>query len=460
MPMHTEWEEVKIHTAKCDFCNKHNAGITYRCTSCSSHICVPCRDSSTTGTNGVHILPGRTGPDRKDPSTTLTGVVKGEVDQSRRRTKKMFRRKRVAPSDADSSAAGPSSGRASSRVASHISRGAAEPSSEAGPITHQAPNSTVNDPSTSGSAQPFANAGYSTLPTGNVLVNRTNSPSEPRSSLPSGRSLKSFALSPSQTEQLRSNHTFGTSYTNVPKQSRRRSSIMSGRRIAQPLDGQAPNPSDHSASQLPAGSSSNVTILSYPQLPENQSSAPTPNLTSSQHITNPRSINGGHLVQPFGPAPSNSLISYSPSEPPQDSPAEQEQSEGDTTDSDDDGDDDPMSSPLAQAVSRNQAARAEYFHARNATDAARAQWYQSQRHAVAQRQFYDPVRSITGQQQATAHQAPDVTQQVTPQQAQNMLQQAMTRQAQISTQQTQAAATQAQSGAGAANEVRVITSLR
>lgn len=42
--LHSHWEEIKIHTAKCDKCNEHNKSIMYRCTDgCSRQLCTPCK---------------------------------------------------------------------------------------------------------------------------------------------------------------------------------------------------------------------------------------------------------------------------------------------------------------------------------------------------------------------------------------------------------------------------------
>ncbi|KAM0803548.1 hypothetical protein BDR22DRAFT_818745 [Usnea florida] len=40
--LHTNFVEVKVHTAKCDSCETHNKGTLYRCTECGQHVCSFC----------------------------------------------------------------------------------------------------------------------------------------------------------------------------------------------------------------------------------------------------------------------------------------------------------------------------------------------------------------------------------------------------------------------------------
>jgi hypothetical protein len=41
-PPHKTFQEVVVHTAKCEECNKHNKAIMYRCTDCGHQFCTPC----------------------------------------------------------------------------------------------------------------------------------------------------------------------------------------------------------------------------------------------------------------------------------------------------------------------------------------------------------------------------------------------------------------------------------
>ena len=40
--LHTNFVEVKVHTAKCDSCEKHNKGTLYRCAECGQQVCSFC----------------------------------------------------------------------------------------------------------------------------------------------------------------------------------------------------------------------------------------------------------------------------------------------------------------------------------------------------------------------------------------------------------------------------------
>lgn len=40
--VHDKFVEIKIHTAKCDNCNKHNTAIIFRCQTCGQQCCTPC----------------------------------------------------------------------------------------------------------------------------------------------------------------------------------------------------------------------------------------------------------------------------------------------------------------------------------------------------------------------------------------------------------------------------------
>ncbi|EGD83781.1 hypothetical protein H112_07458 [Trichophyton rubrum D6] len=49
---HTIFKPIKIHTAKCDVCNKHNKSTLQRCIDCGWQICTPCWNAR--GGNGAH----------------------------------------------------------------------------------------------------------------------------------------------------------------------------------------------------------------------------------------------------------------------------------------------------------------------------------------------------------------------------------------------------------------------
>ncbi|KAL8657353.1 MAG: hypothetical protein Q9226_002002 [Calogaya cf. arnoldii] len=73
--LHTEFETITIHTAKCDLCNEHNQSTMYRCTKCGRHCCKTCWDSK--GGDGRHWVHDRqkltyTGP-KAEPLPPLVG---------------------------------------------------------------------------------------------------------------------------------------------------------------------------------------------------------------------------------------------------------------------------------------------------------------------------------------------------------------------------------------------------
>ena len=51
---HTSFIEIKIHTAKCDTCNKHNTSTMFRCADCGQQCCTACWTKK--GGDGTHIL--------------------------------------------------------------------------------------------------------------------------------------------------------------------------------------------------------------------------------------------------------------------------------------------------------------------------------------------------------------------------------------------------------------------
>lgn len=51
-PPHSNFKAIKIHTAKCDVCNKHNKSTLQRCIDCGWQICSPCWGMR--GGNGSH----------------------------------------------------------------------------------------------------------------------------------------------------------------------------------------------------------------------------------------------------------------------------------------------------------------------------------------------------------------------------------------------------------------------
>ena len=52
--LHTEFRQVKIHTAKCDFCNRNNKDVIMQCKTCALNFCTPCWLKR--GQDGTHIM--------------------------------------------------------------------------------------------------------------------------------------------------------------------------------------------------------------------------------------------------------------------------------------------------------------------------------------------------------------------------------------------------------------------
>ena len=52
--MHTSFKDIKIHTAKCDTCNKHNTSVMKQCTDCGQNFCTLCWLAR--GSDGTHML--------------------------------------------------------------------------------------------------------------------------------------------------------------------------------------------------------------------------------------------------------------------------------------------------------------------------------------------------------------------------------------------------------------------
>ncbi|MCJ1251452.1 hypothetical protein MMC30_008685 [Trapelia coarctata] len=52
--IHNRWEQVFIHTAKCDLCEHHNKSTLYRCLDCKLSICTPCKENDLG--DGIHYM--------------------------------------------------------------------------------------------------------------------------------------------------------------------------------------------------------------------------------------------------------------------------------------------------------------------------------------------------------------------------------------------------------------------
>ena len=52
--MHTDFRNIKVHTAKCDTCNHHNTSTMKQCVDCGVNFCDPCWVDR--GSDGTHVL--------------------------------------------------------------------------------------------------------------------------------------------------------------------------------------------------------------------------------------------------------------------------------------------------------------------------------------------------------------------------------------------------------------------
>lgn len=88
--MHTTFKEIKIHTAKCDECNKHNSEIIYRCMDCAQQCCTPCWHKKEG--DGTHLVISGSADGQKPI------IVKAdEAEKSRSKKKQPGERKKRAP---------------------------------------------------------------------------------------------------------------------------------------------------------------------------------------------------------------------------------------------------------------------------------------------------------------------------------------------------------------------------
>ncbi|KAI4230346.1 MAG: hypothetical protein L6R36_000157 [Xanthoria steineri] len=89
--LHTEFETITIHTAKCDICDQHNTSEMFRCTKCGRHCCKPCWDAR--GGDGRHTVHDKqrlayTGPVAEPlPSAAKEKEGKDEAKKGKRERK-------------------------------------------------------------------------------------------------------------------------------------------------------------------------------------------------------------------------------------------------------------------------------------------------------------------------------------------------------------------------------------
>jgi hypothetical protein len=89
-----ELEEIKYHTAKCDRCNKHNRATVYRCKTCATQICTPCRKIgrqihvTKKAYTGVVFKPGRYTAGTPAKRRVLDEAAKASPERAQRPTMK------------------------------------------------------------------------------------------------------------------------------------------------------------------------------------------------------------------------------------------------------------------------------------------------------------------------------------------------------------------------------------
>ncbi|KAI9796368.1 MAG: hypothetical protein M1833_006373 [Piccolia ochrophora] len=90
--LHTTFEDVTIHTAKCDICNARNKAVLKRCTQCGWSVCQPCwadRSGRGDGTyDGSHLI------NEGDSGWTAERVsAQIEADEGKEKTKEGGKKK-------------------------------------------------------------------------------------------------------------------------------------------------------------------------------------------------------------------------------------------------------------------------------------------------------------------------------------------------------------------------------
>ena len=75
---HTDFMEVRVHTAKCDSCEKHNKLTLYRCMECGQHVCSSCWKKSGDRT---HVFGGGS---RNAPKLATDNVIENGSEDSKK----------------------------------------------------------------------------------------------------------------------------------------------------------------------------------------------------------------------------------------------------------------------------------------------------------------------------------------------------------------------------------------
>ena len=75
---HTDFMEVRVHTAKCDSCEKHNKLTLYRCMECGQHVCSSCWNKSG---DRIHVFGGGS---RNAPKLPTNNVIENGSGDSKK----------------------------------------------------------------------------------------------------------------------------------------------------------------------------------------------------------------------------------------------------------------------------------------------------------------------------------------------------------------------------------------
>ena len=86
---HTEFMEVRVHTAKCDSCEKHNKLTLYRCMECGQHVCSSCWKKSGDRT---HVFGGGS---RNAPKSATNNINENGSGDSKKGHENAGTRRRV-----------------------------------------------------------------------------------------------------------------------------------------------------------------------------------------------------------------------------------------------------------------------------------------------------------------------------------------------------------------------------
>ncbi len=97
--LHTDFVEVKVHTAKCDSCDKHNKLTLYRCTECGQHVCSLCWNKKPG--DRTHDFGGGFSNAPESYADYVDVEANGEIPNENKRSARSGRRVHVISDDED-----------------------------------------------------------------------------------------------------------------------------------------------------------------------------------------------------------------------------------------------------------------------------------------------------------------------------------------------------------------------